>query len=158
MCTKHSISLKMIEKGLQFDFENCSDAELKQWLQETGPLIIKFLAAAKRFCNQRNSTMEQSLCKDCTKHGTCTKLCEVVKSQLPGVYEGSGYKENSIGLDLNYFQNDETETSDDREGDHSKRLRRDSTERIQKITSLDIFEEYEESVLSRYKSNNNNWL
>jgi len=84
--------------NLKFDFDNCSDAELKQWLISKGPIIEQFIIAAKRFCSTNEHGSEQLSCNTCKERLSCKTPCDKVKAILPSMQKGKGRRENLTGF------------------------------------------------------------
>lgn len=82
----------------QFDFDNCSDAELRQWLISKGPIIEQFVIAAKRFCSTNEHGSEQLSCDTCKERLGCKTPCDKVKAILASLQKGKGRHENLTGF------------------------------------------------------------
>lgn len=134
----------MIDSGSQFGVENFFDPKFQEALQQALPLLEMLVKVGHALDPENSKVLTSSPCEGCSKRNNCgSEPCEVLESQLPAAYGGKGYKENTIDLDLNYFQNGEFETSDDYEEECSQKPQNDTIKRVQKITSSDIFEKYE---------------
>ena len=89
---------KMNPIDSKLDFNNCSDAELRQWLVSAVPIVEQFVIVAKRFCSIESIAPEPSPCDACSKKGQCIDSCNQLNDLLPGLYEGKGRHENLTGF------------------------------------------------------------
>lgn len=94
----------MSEPDSQFDFDNCSDAELRQWLISKGPIVEQFVIVAKRFCGTDEYTSEQLPCDTCKQRLDCKTSCDKLEAILPSPQKGKGRHENLTGLYPNTLQ------------------------------------------------------
>jgi predicted DNA-binding protein YlxM (UPF0122 family) len=134
----------MIDFDPQFGVEGYSSTEFQKALQQALPLLEMLVKVGHALDPENSKVLTSSPCEGCSKRNNCgNKPCEVLESQLPAAYGGKGYKENTIDLDLNYFQDGEFETSDDYGEECSRKSQNDTIKRAQKIASSDIFEKYE---------------
>ena len=130
----------------QFDIGDSLSPKFQQALQQALPLLEMLAEIGHTLRPEDLKAPVSSLCEKCTNRKICIKPCAALKLQLPKAYGGKGYKENATKIDLNYFQDSESKTLCDYENDGPKKLKKDMIKCIPKITSSDIFEEYE-----RYK-------
>jgi len=86
----------MFDFDLQFDYENCSDAELKVWLKQTVPIIELFIFAAKKFYNSDTAIVPLP-CKTCPKIGKCNTPCNRLNALLADEFAGSSNLNNTVG-------------------------------------------------------------
>jgi hypothetical protein len=145
-CLLHGWS-SMSDKLLNFDFHNSSDEELRHWLLQMYPLVKKFLEGAVRFC-----ALKQLSCEGCPKKIECDrhnkyredKTCLMVEPYLPGRFEGASRNEKKIGLLIDKISGTKPEIFEDADYiDNVAKLDRGKFKSVKKISSLDVFKEYE---------------
>ena len=123
----------MLKPYSQFDFNNCSDAELKAWLKQTIPAVRQFVKAAEIFCYDK----APSPCDTCDKKNECGNLCDQVKDLLPKVNKGASNREK-LSDDIIDLVSDVSSGSMDK----SVRLGRRYLRAIDKDRSEEIFKLY----------------
>jgi predicted DNA-binding protein YlxM (UPF0122 family) len=100
----------------QFNFNNCSDAELMEWFQQAFPIMKEIY---KRFC-----VPKQTNCQDCPQEKQCKQhnankhdlTCLIMEPFLPGRHKGKGYLEKTAGLLRGKYQ--DTKNDEDNEDNH----------------------------------------
>jgi len=121
----------MFDKLLHVNIESCTDSELLALIRRTLPAILQI-------CRQVLDKRPQ-FCKDCEKYGTCTELCELVKSQLPAAEAGRNSKGKTYGDLIKEF-------CDDNDGSQRK-YDHEYLKAIDRIRADEIFMLYENCVI-----------
>ena len=124
------------------NFETCSETELKQYLQQLAPFLQQVLKAINSFCSTNVSDKEPSPCENCSRRKDCNKPCEALNTQLPGPYVGIGYKEKTIGISLDNFEDIMKPFQEINECEMKTKGRQDIFKVIRRTRSEEIFEEY----------------
>lgn len=106
----------MTNELIQFDFENCSDAELTAWLKQSIPTIEQFVLAAKTFCARKQLSCESCETKaECDQHnqGEEDRTCLILEPLISGRCEGTGYREKNVGLLIEEFKYQDSDNIED---------------------------------------------
>lgn len=122
----------MFDFNLQFDYENCSDDELKVWLKQIVPIIELFIFAAKKFYNSDTAIVPLP-CKTCPEIEKCNKSCNRLEALFADEFAGSSILNHTVG-DL--IEEIAANVDQPRQLDHS------SLKAIDRVRSDEIFTLY----------------
>lgn len=118
---------------------SCSHCSLIKGLQQALPALERMVSMIREFNNHQKSKSTKT-CDGCTHRNECKEPCDVITSQLPGVYEGNSSKEISINLDNFGFAENEASGINSSPNIPSCF---DRGRNVSRITSTDIFAQYE---------------
>jgi len=117
-------------------------AEFNALVWEMSRLYEKFRRLMEHLQDEDATASQPSPCNGCPKREKCTEPCELVKPQLPKEYGGKLHGEGTINLDLDKVRNGDS-ICDDLEKEDGDKFDRGNLKDMQKVTSVDLFSEYE---------------
>lgn len=133
----------MFEKLLNLNIETCPEAELKAWLRQVVPIVIKFIKASTRYIENDDNTCEVIPCGTCPKKDTCNgEPCDALEAFLDSIDRGKGYKEKTIGISLENFKDINTGHPDSYH-EKTSTPNRDKLKTIKTTRLTDVYEKYE---------------
>ena len=134
----------MGESKAQASSERPSHEQLKRMLLADLPALERLVKAIRTFCDPEPAITAPSPCDSCPgdKREDCSDPCELLEACLPKVYAGKIHSEGTINFDFNKVR-EETDCFDNLEEENIKPLDYDVLRNIRKVSSLDIFSQYE---------------
>jgi predicted DNA-binding protein YlxM (UPF0122 family) len=129
----------------QSGFAGFSDPGFQQALQQALPLLEMLVEIAHTYSPENSETIISTSCEKCPDRNSCGKPCEAISLQLPAAHGGKGYKENTIGLDFDQFQDNNSANLNNYEKAGLNKSKSYTLKSIKKTTFLDVFEGYDKS-------------
>lgn len=128
----------MVDGLTYFDFDNCSEVELKAWLKQAIPVIKQIVTVLERVYQLNTDRPESLPCDTCDKKNQCKSTCSRLENLLPSINKGLSNHEKPYG-DLIYQVSNAGPGNMNRLG----RLDHSSLRAIDRPRSEEIFTFYE---------------
>ena len=126
----------MFDELKNLNIDTHSDSELNALVRQTLPIAITFVRASQKLLTKDNPNRQA--CDNCDKAGICKEPCELVTSQLPGIYSGSSLLNKTFGGSLDNICDTITDHIND-DDEAPKKLDRSSLRSIDRIRTDEIF-------------------